>query len=495
MRFDFSFNSPDRSRRRPPAAVRRILLLGDLRGNGAAPDVSPHDRPILKVDFDTLDATLTRLAPVVQLGDAAGGERIEVRRLDDFHPDTLVQQLTTFQRLRNLRSRLENPRTFADAAAELQRDAVAPATTISTPDVPSPGRDADTFDRLLGRTGPSSGADRSSSAPWPRAAASALDALINRAIADHIVPATDPRLSQLRGAVDAAMTDVMRAVLHDPAFQAVEAAWRTLQWLVSTLELGESLELYVLSATSDELTLAASRDGELWRRLVDGDWRAGGPKALSTLVALSRFDATEADVSRLEQLGSLAGALEAPLLAEASPTLLGVSSLAAHADPRDWTAPPPADAERWRTFTSQDAARHVGLALPRFLLRLPYGQRTDPIAAFDFTEQPPRPAHDTLLWGNPAAAYAVALVRAIDPEGDATTAGSLDGLPGFVFDAGDGPTLLPPTEVALTERAVEAIQSRGLLPLIGYRDRVDARMLDPYPVTAGAGAGGREGPG
>jgi type VI secretion system protein ImpC len=486
MRFDYSLGPTNSSRRRPPGPVRRVLVLADVRGNGIESGDRVLDRPIAKIDIDSLDDVLLRHAPVVQLAPVAGGERVEIRRFDDFHPDTLVERLSMFQRLREIRARLENPRTFADAVAELQADIPAPALAdVVAPSPPRPDSDGSTLDRLLGRTGPVA-ASAAPATPSSQDGLGALDALIRDAIAPHIVPSPNPQLPQMRGAVDAAMTDLMRSVLHDPAFQAVESAWRAVQWLVSTLELGESLELHLLHVTHAELGPAATQGGDLWRRLVDGEGRPGGRQAWSVVVGNVRFGASADDLDALERLGTLAAALDAPFLAEASSGLLGTADLASQPDPRGWTPMEGDTSARWQAFLARPAASRVGLALPRFLLRLPYGQRTDPITAFAFEEQPPRPGHEAFLWGNPAMAYGVAIARGLDPEGDASNVLAIEGLPAFVFAGDDGPILQPPAEVALTERAVEAIQARGLLPLIAARDRVLVQLVEPYAVAQGA---------
>jgi hypothetical protein len=54
---------------------------------------------------------------------------------------------------------------------------------------------------------------------------------------------------------------------------------------------------------------------------------------------------------------------------------------------------------RWQAFRESEDARYVGLTLPRFLLRLPYGQNTVPVKSFVFEEDVVG-KHDSYLWGN-----------------------------------------------------------------------------------------------
>ena len=484
MRFEFRLGPSDISRRRERGTVSRLLVLSDLRGNGAGPGDPLLERPIVTVDIDNLDDVLARHAAVIQLGAAAGGERLEIQRFDDLHPDALVESLSVFRRLRDVRARLEHPSTFAAAVADLQGTALA-AAPIGGDSAPPPAAvedDAATLDRLLGRTGtgrvPEAAVERSL-----HRIPDSLDSLIRQAVSPHIVPAPSPHLPQMLAAVDAAMTDLMRAVLHDPEFQRVEATWRAIQWLVSMLDLGESLELHLLHVTREELDAGAARDGDLWRRLVEREAEPGGGSYFSAVAGNFRFGASAGDVATLEQVGTLAADLGAPFIAEGLPSLLGATSLASQPDPREWAVPSDDDA-RWNGFRAHPAAAHVGLALPRFLLRLPYGPRTDPIAAFAFDEQPVRPEHDRFLWGNPSFACAVVIARALGTQEDSSAAGSIGGLPAFVSFRDDEPALQPAAEVGLTETAAAAIQARGLMPVVGFRNRGDIRLVPPHAVAS-----------
>jgi type VI secretion system protein ImpC len=176
-------------------------------------------------------------------------------------------------------------------------------------------------------------------------------------------------------------------------------------------------------------------------------------------------------------MGTLAQTLGAPFVAEGEPSLLGCHAIVEQPDPREWSPLDPEAEARWGALRRSPVARHVGLALPRFLLRLPYGGRSDPISAFDFEEQPPRPEHESFLWGNPALACAAVLARVLQADGMAADAGDLAGLPAFVSIVDDEPRLQPGAEVSLTGRAVDAILARGIMPLVGFKDRDVARLI------------------
>jgi len=474
MRFEFAFGSPRSPHRRDEGAPCRILILSDLRGNAAEVQEGMLNRSLVRVDVDNIEDALARHAPTVALGAQAGGERLQLRTFEDFHPDALAERLSVFRRLLDLRRRLGHPGTSAGAAAELRAEAAAGDVVPLEDAGPRPETDDErsTLERLLGQK-----TAAKPIAQEPPTASSTIDSLIRRIVAPHIAPAVDPQVPQLVSAVDVAMSDVMRRVLHDPGFQGLEATWRAIQWLVSSLELGEELELHLLHVTREELSQGAGPGSDLYRRLVDREARTQGGIELSALIGNYRFGATREDLTVLESMGALAHAIGALFVAECGASLLGSSAVALQPDPRDWK---PLDAEidaRWSALRAGPLAPYVGLALPRFLLRLPYGGRSDPIEAFRFEEQPPRPEHESFLWGNPAFACAAVMARMLQADSVPSDAGDITGLPAFVSTVDDEPRLQPCAEVCLTDRAVEAILARGIMPLVSFKDRDAARLV------------------
>jgi predicted component of type VI protein secretion system len=149
-------------------------------------------------------------------------------------------------------------------------------------------------------------------------------------------------------------------------------------------------------------------------------------------------------------------------------------------DPREWQA---IDAEVARGFEAlrrSAVASWIGLALPRILLRLPYGKTTDPVEQLDFEELHPARRHEAYLWGNPAIACALLIGQSFLARGWDMEPGDeqdLVDLPAHVFEQAGERHLQPCAEVLLSERAGEAILSRGLMPLLSYKNRNAVRLM------------------
>ncbi len=192
------------------------------------------------------------------------------------------------------------------------------------------------------------------------------------------------------------------------------------------------------------------------------------------------FDATRTDAELLASIGSIARKARAPFVAAASPRLLGCDSLAATPDPEDWNASVEAQARRaWSALRQLPEAKYIGLALPRFLLRLPYGKKTEPIEEFDFEEIGESQTHEAFLWGNPAFAVVYLIGQTFSECGWNFTSGTLqdiEGLPLYVTEEAGETVILPCAEAVLTLRAAEKILEGGLMPLLSFHDQDRVRL-------------------
>lgn len=125
-------------------------------------------------------------------------------------------------------------------------------------------------------------------------------------------------------------------------------------------------------------------------------------------------------------------------------------------------------------------AASIGLALPRFLLRLPYGRKTDTIESFDFEEMMQPPEHEDYLWANPAFAGALLLAQSFSEHGwymRPGTHGQMDVLPLHVYERDGESELKPCAEVLLTEESAERVLEHGLIPLVSLKGQDALRLV------------------
>ena len=322
-------------------------------------------------------------------------------------------------------------------------------------------------------------------------------------VAPHLVPGADPRQAECIAQVAAATSEAMRGLLQRPEFQELEAAWRGLFFLVRRLETDVELKLYLLDVSKDELAAGLGQAENLrktgfYRLLVEHTVETPGGQPWAVVGANYTFDDSVEDVMLLGSLGGIAAAAGAPILAAADPRVLGAESLAKTPLPENWRPIESQRAQAWEILRNFPEARYLGLALPRFLLRLPYGKETEAAEQFAFEEFEGAPVHEHYLWGNPALACVCLLAQAFAEYGWEMRPGAIreiDGLPAHLYREDGEPQLKPCAEALLTEGAANAMLDRGLMPLVSLKDRDAVRLVrfqslaDPPAPLAGRWAG------
>jgi type VI secretion system protein ImpC len=359
-------------------------------------------------------------------------------------------------------------------------------------EAPPPGGTGLTLDDVLGQTAEATQRREQAAGDQPD-----WNALIQQTVGPHIrsLPATNPQQAMFVAGVDIAATALLRAILHAPEFQALEGAWRGVDFLTRRLETDRQLTIHLLDVSKAELTadLTAGDDlsrTNLYKLLVEQTVNTPGGEPWAVVLGSYTFDPTWDDIEMLGRLAKVVRQGGSAFLAGASPRFVGCDSFGAHPDPDDWQQPTDANVRAaWDALRQLPEAASVGLALPRFLLRRPYGKRGDPSEQLDFEELGKTPVHEGYLWGNPAFAAVCLLGEAFSRSGWDLRPGEvyeIDGLPGHVYDD-DGETAMKPcAEAVLTERAVEAITDAGLMPLLSIRGSDTVRLASFRPLARAA---------
>jgi type VI secretion system protein ImpC len=486
----------DTSQARPvPETPFRVLLLGDFSASGSKKPIS--SRKPVQVDRDNFDDVLAAFHPElkINLGDEEPAT-LKFSHLDDFHPDRLLERVDMFRKLRNIRARLADPATFSDAAAEfgLGGRAKPLEEARSTTPQASPSALGSLLDDMIEQT-----EARAQTRP---AAESDLQKFVRRVTEPHLVSAADPRQSEILALIDRALGAQMRALLHVSDFQSLEAVWRAVFLLVRRIDTDEMLKLYLVDLSKDELAADLNSSPDLRTtfayRLLAGDAiNSVGGEPWAAIVGDYAFAATRAHAELLGRLAKVAHAAGAPFLAAASPALLGCKSFSATPNARDWTTPSDSDsASAWTALRSLPEASAVGLAIPRFLLRLPYGKQTDPIESFSFEEMPSdpehnEPEHEDYLWGNPAFVCALLLAQSFSESGwdlRPSQRAELGRLPAHIYPHEGSSEVKPCAEALMTLDTADRIMESGLMPLASMKGQDEVRLLRfqsiAQPLTA-----------
>jgi len=473
----------------------RIGLIGDFRGRSVRGAVESGralaGRRCLRIDRDNFDSVLARFGVELTLTLPAAGPTpivLTFHELDDFHPDRILARADVFTALRTTRERLLDPATFADTAAQLGRDsraatAIAPATSPPAANR-APGA---LLDLILEQPTPSAEMSAAVSVPT-----GAWGAFLDQITAPH-TRREQPLQTDLIAGTEAAMAQVLREILHHPDFQAIESLWRAVHLLTRRLDTGSDLTLELIDLTRAELegdlvSAAPIESTSTFKLLVEPSVGTEGGRPWTFLVGDFTFGPSRRDVALLWRIGKIARLAGAPFVAAASPRFAGCDTVASTPDPDDWG--PPTDTEDWSDLRQSAEAPYLGLALPRLLLRAPYGPESNSIETFPFAEFPEPAMHESYLWGNPAFAVALLLGPSFDVSGHFESEffdPSLTDLPLALERTEDGETrVMPCAEILLTRRAVDRMLEAGLIPLQSVRDQGIVRLARLVSIAEGA---------
>lgn len=397
-------------RPREPEEPFRILLLGDFSGRAT--------RRIVMLDRDNFDDVLSDLAPELRLGSL----HLNFRELEDFHPDAIYRQADRFEDL-------------------------APPPVSETNGRPTPNTGSSLLDQIV----------EQNSEPTPPEYTGDLAAFIEKSMRGQLEPKATPAEKARASKTESASSAAMRAILHDPKFQALEAAWRAAFLLARGLETDEDLKLYLLDITLEEIVA----DPAAFLELI-----TGAKQKWALLVGNFVFGQARSDARILEFLAGVAQRAQAPFLAEAQ-------------------LPGEAVSPEWKALRKSPHAPWIGLALPRFLLRLPYGKDTSPIESFSFEEMP-ESRHQQYLWGNPAFLCSYLIGKSFVKDGWNMRLGSvrrLDGMPVHVYKEDGESQMKPCAEVLMTEKQADLILDQGIMPVASLKHQ-DAVLLVRFQSIA-----------
>ncbi len=288
-------------------------------------------------------------------------------------------------------------------------------------------------------------------------------------------------IQSLIAALDKKLTEQVNLIMHTEEFQKVESAWRGLHYLVNNTETDEMLKIRVMNISKNDLGKTLKKfKGTAWdqspifKKMYEEEFGQFGGEPFGSIVADYYFDNSAPDVELLSSMAKVAAAAHAPFIAAAAPSVMLMESWNELANPRDLTKifQTPEHAA-WRSFRESEDSRYVGLTMPRFLARQPYGAKSNPVEEFDFEEDTSAPGSKNYTWANSSYAMAVNINRSFKEYGWCSrirgieSGGAVEGLPVHAFPTDDGGVDMQcPTEIAISDRREAELAANGFMPLV-----------------------------
>jgi type VI secretion system protein ImpC len=324
---------------------------------------------------------------------------------------------------------------------------------------------------------------------------------------DHATEKVDKSmLDGLIAALDTKISSQVAEVMHQPGFQKLESAWRGLKFVVDRVDFRENIRVEVLNLSKDDLLTdfedapEVTKSG-LYKIVYSAEYGQFGGKPYGAVFSNYEVGPGPQDMTLLQKAAAVGAMAHAPFFASAAPQFFGMKDLLGLPNLKDleshFEGPQYA---KWRALRESEDGRYLGLTVPRFLLRLPYGATTVPAKSFSYDE--PVTEHESYLWGNSTYAMSTRIAESfakyrwcpniIGPQAGGTVAD----LPVHVYQAQGADQIKIPTEVLISERREFELSEQGFIALTYRKDSDNAAFFSANsvqkPKKFGQSAEGKE---
>ncbi|WP_319531160.1 type VI secretion system contractile sheath large subunit [uncultured Cohaesibacter sp.] len=283
-------------------------------------------------------------------------------------------------------------------------------------------------------------------------------------------------IDQMIAEIDRKMSTQVDEILHHEDFKTLESAWRSLKFAVDRTDFRQNIKFEIMNVNKEDLLDDFEDSPEvmksgLYKHIYTAEYGQFGGEPVAAVVCNYAFGPGSQDVKLAQYCASVGAISHAPFIAGASPAMFGVDSFEEIPNLKDMTSifEGPKYA-KWNSFRESEDARYFALAMPRFMLRTPYGSETEPVKSFNYEEKAEGET-ENYLWGNASIALASKLTDSfakyrwcpniIGPQ----SGGAVEDLPVHNFEAMGQLQSKIPTEVLVSDRKEFELAEQGFISL------------------------------
>lgn len=287
--------------------------------------------------------------------------------------------------------------------------------------------------------------------------------------------------------IDSIVNAQINEIIHQETFQKMESSWRGLDDLVKNTNFKANIMIDFIDVSKDELyedfennsvDIAA---GALFRKAYIDEYDQYGGKPIGGMIGLFEFEHTPRDLFWLRQMGKVAAASHAPFIGNVSPKFFGCQSMEELANLKDLEgllSQPKYGA--YNALRESPEAAYLGLATPRYMLRLPYDPESNPVPDMNFKEDMGQCEDSKYLWGNASVLFARNMCRSFETSGwcqymrGPKGGGLVSGLPVHTFNLRGENEIKLPVEMSVPDFRELEFANSGFMPLVYRKGTADA---------------------
>lgn len=302
-------------------------------------------------------------------------------------------------------------------------------------------------------------------------------------------------IQDLIATIDVLVDAQLNEVLHHPSFQQMEATWTSIDDLCKNTNFNANIQISLLDVSSDEawedleLNSADIAGAELFKKLYVAEYDQFGGAPYGSILGMYEFANTPRDLLWLKTMGKIAASCHAPFVAAVAPKFFGCETMAEVNQLRDIAGM--LDTPKyssWNKLRETEEAVYIGLTMPRYIVRAPYNDETNPAEGINFTEQVRGNVDADYCWGNAAMLFGRNLVKSFETSGwcqyirGPKGGGLITGLPTHEFNVRGERELKAPVEISMPDFRELELASAGLMPLIHKKGTAEAVFFSAQSI-------------
>lgn len=294
--------------------------------------------------------------------------------------------------------------------------------------------------------------------------------------------------------IDDKLSKQVSVILHDKKFQEMESSWRSLKFLVDRTSFRSNIKVDMLNVSQQDLLDDFEDAPEpvqsgLYKQVYTMEYDQPGGEPYGAMISNFTFGRSAQDIELMQDAAKIAAATHCPFIGAVGADFFGLKSI------RDLPNVPDlasmfeqSEYTKWNAFRDSEDSRYVGLTVPRFLLRLPYGNDSLPVKEFDFEEHVTGEEHSKYLWGNASFAFATRLTESFAKNGwcvnirGPQSGGQVEDLPLHLYQSGGDTETKVPTEILIPDRREYEFAQQGFIPLSFYKNKSYAAFFSAQSV-------------
>jgi type VI secretion system protein ImpC len=283
--------------------------------------------------------------------------------------------------------------------------------------------------------------------------------------------------------LDLKLSQQINEILHNEKFQQMESSWRSLKYMIDKTNFHANIKVEMLNVSKADLADDFEDAPEpiqcgLYKHIYSKEYDQPGGEPFGAVIGNYYFDRSPGDIDLLQNMSKIAAATHCPFISSVNEKFFGLKTIDELPGIPDIASLfEQSEYAKWNAFRESEDSRYVGLTLPKFLLRLPYGKDTTPVKDFDFEENVTGADHDKYLWGNAAFAFATRLTDSFSKNGWCVNirgphaGGLVEDLPLHIFDSAGDKEVKVPTEILIPDRREFEFAQLGFIPMSFYKNK------------------------